>query len=78
LYNSGDFWTIPARALINDIVWGGDGPHPPQGGDQRYAPISLTTPNGDTWPDLRVLFMPLTSASGPSPDLRSYFRTSDQ
>lgn len=39
-YRSGDYWLIPARTALGDILWRG-GFQPPHGVEHHYAPIGL-------------------------------------
>ncbi|MEO8370979.1 MAG: DUF6519 domain-containing protein [Candidatus Solibacter sp.] len=46
-YDTGQYWTIPARSATGDIIWPQDAGKPaalrPQGTDHAYAPLALIT-----------------------------------
>ena len=66
-YRTGDFWTIPARALGEDVEWPRDArgplPRPPHGVRHHYAPLALVTVDDDhtTVMDYRQPFQSLTA-----------------
>lgn len=71
LYNTGDYWLIPARAATGEIEWPGDRALPPAGIEHRYAPLALVmaaTVNDErqllVLSDCRPLFRPATNLTG--------------
>lgn len=66
-YQTGDFWLIPARSLMENVEWpqGPDGPmaQPPQGVHHSYACLALleVTSKSITVQDLRQIFRPVTT-----------------
>jgi hypothetical protein len=58
IYQTGDYWLIPARTVTGDVKWPGTPADPdallPQGMDHHYAPLALITDTGLT--DLRRKF----------------------
>jgi hypothetical protein len=65
-YRSGDYWLIPARVALADILWPFESPGkrkalPPRGITRHFAPLAFgptTNPNG-IFNDVRRLFGPL-------------------
>jgi len=78
-YRSGDYWLIPARALVDDVEWPRDGrgpaARPPHGVRHRHAPLALVSLEGEraTIADCRQPFETLTELTG---HLREYMRRS--
>ena len=68
-YRSGDYWLIPARVDLGDIIWPRDADQgrtpravPPHGVDRHFAPLAMVTfaANGEASPsDLRRILRPL-------------------
>ena len=50
-YRTGDYWLIPARTAIGDVLWprSTDGPlaQEPHGVEHHYAPLAIVTVDGD-------------------------------
>ena len=70
VYNSGDYWLIPARHLTGTIEWPLNGtgplPQPARGNLHHYAALALLQLDATGWQivpdgDLRTRFTPLTS-----------------
>lgn len=63
-YASGDYWLIPARSAIGDVLWPTPGqPLPAEGPLHRYAPLAAIDTDGTTVTraaDLRARFPALT------------------
>jgi hypothetical protein len=53
-YRSGDYWLIPARTAIEDVLWpgvpGNPQPAPPQGVFHHYAPLAVLSAMHDAEP----------------------------
>jgi hypothetical protein len=51
VYQTADYWLIPARTATGDVEWPGpeDAPHalPPQGVEHHYAPLAIITANNN-------------------------------
>ncbi|MCX6028854.1 MAG: DUF6519 domain-containing protein [Chloroflexi bacterium] len=66
-YRTGDYWLIPARTLINNILWPTESQdpafRPPDGVTHHFCPIALVTGTGAglNVRDCRNLFPPLTA-----------------
>jgi hypothetical protein len=67
LYNTGDYWLIPARTATGTIEWPEDGERPPAGPGHRFSRLALVmaaTVGGErrllALSDCRPLFAPLT------------------
>lgn len=65
-YRPGDYWLIPARTAIGDVIWPGppDDPaaRPPHGVQYHFAPLALVRGlNANDIADLRRTFRPLTT-----------------
>lgn len=68
-YRAGDYWLIPARTAIGDVLWPGedDGPTslPPHGVERHLAPLGVVSFDGQgafkLETDLRKEFKPLTN-----------------
>lgn len=67
VYRTGDYWLIPARSRISDVLWqdvsgnaGFERRH--SGAEHYYAPLALLKFDGSSWKhhDCRKLFSPLT------------------
>jgi hypothetical protein len=60
-YRSGDYWLIPARVALGDIIWPQEGDQrkalPPRGITRHFAPLASSANEG-TFNDLRRLFDP--------------------
>jgi hypothetical protein len=41
VYRTGDYWLVPARTAIEDVVWAGDKSLPPHGVAHHYAPLAI-------------------------------------
>jgi hypothetical protein len=66
-YHTGDFWTIPARTNLADILWPATGSTaaavPRHGVQHHFAKLALVSFDGSNWTDphdCRALFPPLT------------------
>lgn len=65
-YQTGDYWTIPARTRTGDVEWplNGIGPAalPREGTTHHFAPLALAFFDGNLWSvtDCRTVFPPLT------------------
>jgi len=61
-YRSGDYWLIPARTVLADVIWSQDdsGPRalPPLGVAYHYAPLAFV-PDSGAPRDLRSTFNPI-------------------
>lgn len=67
-YRAGTYWNVPARTLLDDVLWPRDGgtalAQPPRGADTRFARLGLARFDGATWSglrDCRSLYAPLTA-----------------
>jgi hypothetical protein len=64
-YRPGDYWLIPARTVLADVIWpqDGSGPQalPPLGVAYHYAPLAFV-PAGGAPRDLRSTFHPIAAA----------------
>lgn len=68
LYRQGDYWQIPSRIVLSDVLGPRDAsgnplPRPPHGVERHYAPLALIQVEGDgsvSVEDLRSEFNPLT------------------
>ena len=67
-YRTGEYWSVPARTAIADVVWPKTGDTSdlvrPAGPAHRYTPLAMLSHDGTTWTvteDRRALFPPLTS-----------------
>jgi hypothetical protein len=66
-YRSGDYWLIPARVVLGNILWpgtaGGPDTLPPHGIERHFAPLALVDVGADGKPavtkDLRNVFIPI-------------------
>lgn len=66
-YRSGDYWLIPARVVLGDVLWprgpNGPAPLPPHGIERHLAPLALVDIGGDGKPavirDLRNRIDPI-------------------
>lgn len=63
-FRSGDFWSVPARTVLGDVIWPQDatGPMalPPAGIDYHYAALAyIHADRSKPVDDLRLLFAPL-------------------
>jgi hypothetical protein len=67
-YRAGDYWLIPARTVLADVIWpqGSSGPQalPPLGVAYHYAPLAFVPDGGGAPRDLRSTFTPI--AAGPT------------
>jgi hypothetical protein len=69
-FRTGDYWLIPARTEIGNVIWPGSltepEAQPPVGIDHHYAPLAIIEVNGDVEviADCRRLFPPLGAFSG--------------
>jgi hypothetical protein len=66
-YRTGEYWSLPARTAINDLLWPRTGTTPdlrrPAGPDHRYTKLAVLSFDGTAWTvldDCRELFPPLT------------------
>jgi hypothetical protein len=72
-YRTGDYWLIPARIALGNVIWPGgpDNPEalPPHGIDEHYAPLAVwdigATPGGPTWEDRRWHYAQLATPAAP-------------
>jgi hypothetical protein len=66
IYQTGDYWLIPARTATGDVEWPGPANDPtalsPQGVEHHYAPLALIT-TGNNVTDLRRKFNPPKEAN---------------
>jgi hypothetical protein len=66
VYYPGDYWLIPARAIINDVIWPGEVTNPQRvparGVVHHYAPLAVITADTNPPTDLRRFIQPLTAA----------------
>ena len=76
-YRAGDYWLIPARTVLGDILWpqtaNGPGLVEPHGIDRHLAPLAtvlVTAGGGLSITDARRLFEPLAGPSPPEPEQR--------
>jgi hypothetical protein len=62
-YRSGDYWLIPARTVLGDVIWPQDdtGPQalPPAGIIYHYAPLAFVPPGGTDPSVVRKTFGPV-------------------
>jgi hypothetical protein len=63
-YRTGDYWLIPARTIIGDVLWpqdpsGNPEPLPPHGVQHHYALLALISFDGSNPVDLRYKVPPL-------------------
>ncbi len=66
-YRAGDYWLIPARTAIGDVLWPSDGDAPaasaPHGVERHVAPLGVVAFDGQgqfsLLHDLRKAFTPL-------------------
>ena len=67
-FRTGDYWLIPARTNLGDVLWPTDAgsgeavAQPPHGIGHRYCPLALVDQRGNGWTlvaDCRCLFPPL-------------------
>jgi hypothetical protein len=62
-YRTGDYWLIPARTVLADVIWPQDsaGPKalPPSGVAYHYAPLAFVSADRQTIVMLRPRFAPL-------------------
>ena len=62
-YRSGDYWLIPARTVLADVIWPQDdtGPQalPPAGVAYHYAPLAFVAPGGADPSVVRTTFGPV-------------------
>ncbi len=70
-FQTGDYWLIPARTALRDVLWPKDGDTPTfeyrHGIHHHYCPLALLTFDQGDWTlvrDCRELFPPLTRAGG--------------
>lgn len=71
-YRTGDYWLIPARTAIGDVLWPGPAGNPeaqpPHGVEHHYAPLAIIQVNNDgvttVENDCRRVFEPITRPSG--------------
>jgi hypothetical protein len=65
IYKTGDYWTIPARNAIGDILWPDEsgGQLLPEGIERSFCPLAIVRRSGGAYTlvsDCRQLFPPLT------------------
>jgi hypothetical protein len=64
-YRPGDYWLIPARTVLADVIWpqGDSGPQalPPLGVAYQYAPLAFVPGGGGDIQDLRSTFKPIAT-----------------
>jgi Family of unknown function (DUF6519) len=82
LYHSGDYWVVPARTAIADVLWPpfetpatSPIPQPPLGIRHRYARLAIVTRTGEDFAveqDCRPCFPSLTDITCDPPDLRTH------
>lgn len=71
-YRTGDYWLIPARTVLGDVLWPVEASGEPRferrrGIDHHYCPLALVQLAGSTWTvrsDCRRLFPPVTELTG--------------
>lgn len=63
-YRCGDYWIVPARRVIADVIFDHPDGIGPQGVDYHYAPLAVVDAAG-TLTRLRQLFAPVPSAREP-------------
>jgi hypothetical protein len=67
-YRTGEYWSVPARTSLNNVIWPTAGGAPalvrPTGPEHRYARLAVLAFDGSEWAvleDCRPRFPPLTS-----------------
>ena len=62
-YRTGQWWAVPARTLLGDVIWPAGAALPPFGDQHHFARLAVAQRSGGAWTvlgDCRPLFPPLT------------------